>query len=391
MPGVVATDKLKPHPKNGFYFSDVTGEKYEEIKRSIATHGIRDPLKVTPDYTIISGHQRWRIAKDLGLTHVPVEVLDVDEREAEYLLIAENVERRGEAESDPMKKARIAKFLKEYWGVRDGRPKKLPQIEEEKTAKDIADAIGVSAKNLDRVLRLNELIPELQELVSLGKLGTCSAEQIAHLTPDEQRALLDALGESLTNKTFAEVKQLRRAIEEERKKREEVERSVQERIKKALIRERAEYEKMLDEAINENRLFIEQLKAEVMKKEKMLRELEEEKRRLEEELRENEQIYREAKEFKKQLRDLYSKPSDFARYVESATSLSGLHIKIEHFLKTELAPVRYSRAILDCREDKVAMENLLRLVEVVEEWCREMRALLPKNLNYIDAEVISYE
>lgn len=391
MPGMVSIDKLKPHPKNGFYFSDVSGEKYEEIKRSIATHGIRDPLKVTPDYIIISGHQRWRIAKDLGLSHVPVEVLDVDEREAEYLLIAENVERRGEAESDPMKKARIAKFLKEYWGVRGGRPKKLPPLGEEKTAKDIADAIGVSAKHLDRVLRLNELIPELQELVSLGKLGTRSAEQIAHLTPDEQRALLDSLGESLTQKTVAEMTKLRRAIEEERKKREEVERSVQERIKKALIRERAEYEKMLDEAISENRLTIERLKEEVMEKERKLRELEAEKRRLEEEMKEKEQEYRKVEDFRKRLMDLYSDPSDFTRHVESATSLSGFYVKVEHFLKTELAPVRYSRAILECRGDKVAMRNLKRLIEVVEEWCREMRTFLPENENYYDVEAIVYE
>ena len=44
----------------------------------------------------------------------------VDEWEAEYLLIAENTERRGEAETDPIKKARIANFLKEYWGVNHG-------------------------------------------------------------------------------------------------------------------------------------------------------------------------------------------------------------------------------------------------------------------------------
>lgn len=41
---------LMPHPKNTEYYSELTPEKYEEIKRSIETHGIRDPLKVLPDY-----------------------------------------------------------------------------------------------------------------------------------------------------------------------------------------------------------------------------------------------------------------------------------------------------------------------------------------------------
>src|SRR5699024_3290231 len=84
-------------------------------------YGIRDPIKITTDYTVISGHQRLRIARDIGLNKVPVEMIpDLNEQEVEYLLIAENVERRGQAETDPIKKSRIANFLKEYWGVRDG-------------------------------------------------------------------------------------------------------------------------------------------------------------------------------------------------------------------------------------------------------------------------------
>lgn len=389
MPGVVATDKLKPHPKNGFYFSDVTGEKYEEIKRSIATHGIRDPLKVTPDYIIISGHQRWRIAKDLGLSHVPVEVLDVDEREAEYLLIAENVERRGEAESDPMKKARIAKFLKEYWGIRDkGNNRKFDgQFVHQKTMKDVGDVIGESAKKAQRLLKLNDLIPEIQSLVSAGKLGTTAAEQIAYLTPDEQKALLNALGESLTQKTVAEMTQLRRAIEEERKKREEVERSVQERIRQVLNRERADWERRLREVTETNQ----RLQAEVEEKDEMLRkkdvmlqEIEQEKRRLEVEMQKKDQKYKKYEH----LEDFYTDTSDIARHIRSATSLSGLYVEIENLLKTKLAPIRYSRAILECRNDEVAMRNLRRIVEVVGEWYKEMIALLPDDQKIIDVEAM---
>lgn len=85
--GIIQINKQNPHPKNGYYFTDIGGDKYEEIKRSIDTYGIRDAIKVTTAYTIISGHQRYRIAKDLGLNEVPVEIIDVDEWEAEYLLI----------------------------------------------------------------------------------------------------------------------------------------------------------------------------------------------------------------------------------------------------------------------------------------------------------------
>jgi len=51
--------------------------------------------------------------------------MDVDEWQAEYMLIAENTEHRGEAESDPVKKGRQAVFLKEYWGVKNKGTKAL--------------------------------------------------------------------------------------------------------------------------------------------------------------------------------------------------------------------------------------------------------------------------
>nr|WP_304459568.1 ParB N-terminal domain-containing protein [Alicyclobacillus sendaiensis] len=215
--------RLKPHPKNEEYYADLTGEKYEELKRSIEVHGIRDPLKILPDGTILAGHQRYRIAKELGIEQVPVAIYDVSPEEAEYLLIADNEERRGE-DNDPMRKARRAKFLAEYWGVklkRGARNDFRQNDESPKTAKDVAEAVGVDASNLHRIMKLNDLIPELQALVSAGKLGTTSAEQLAYLSPETQRALYAALGDEITARTVAETRELRRRLEEaERRDRE---------------------------------------------------------------------------------------------------------------------------------------------------------------------------
>jgi hypothetical protein len=105
------------------------------------------------------------------------------------LLIAENVERRGQAETDTMKKARIAGFLKEYWGVKNGGDRKsVEQNAQLKTTEDISEVINESYHQTRRLLKLNDLIPELQQLVSEGKLGTTAAEQLAYLSPEVQRA-----------------------------------------------------------------------------------------------------------------------------------------------------------------------------------------------------------
>src|SRR5699024_9586809 len=131
---------------------------------------------------------------------------------------AENVERRGQAETDPIKKSRIANFLKEYWGVQRGNNQyRIPQNGESKTSKDIEEVVGVPAKHLDRDVRLNDLITELQKLVSEGKLSQTAGEQLAHLTVDNQRALLEVLGKEIEKTTVKKAKQYR---EEETKSKE---------------------------------------------------------------------------------------------------------------------------------------------------------------------------
>jgi len=246
--------RLKPHPKNVEYYADLDGEKYEELKRSIEVHGIRDPLKILPDGTILAGHQRYRIAKELGIEQVPVAIYDVSPEEAEYLLIADNEERRGE-DNDPMRKARRAKFLAEYWGIRRGGVRKSvsgsegakEQIAPLKTLDDVGAAIGEDRYTTKRLMKLNDLIPELQSLVSSGKLGTSAAEQLAYLSPEIQRSLYEALGEEIANRTFAETKELRRRLEEAERRDQET------------ARLQAELAELREQGREEDRQKIEQL------------------------------------------------------------------------------------------------------------------------------------
>lgn len=243
---LVSIQLLKIHPKNSEYYSDLSPEKYEEVKNSIRVNGIRDPLKVLPDYTIIAGHQRFKIAQELGLEKVPVVIIDVSPEEAEYLLIADNEERRQD-DNDPIKKAKRAKFLKEYWGVKNGinQYSRVPQNGEPKTSADIAETVGTTAKHLNRLLKLNDLIPELQELVSGNKLGATAAEQLAYLDTSVQQALWDTLGEEITQKTLAETKAIRQEVEIPAAEQEKTEKLEQEII---LLTENIEdAEKMIEE------------------------------------------------------------------------------------------------------------------------------------------------
>ncbi|TKI67932.1 hypothetical protein FC756_12025 [Lysinibacillus mangiferihumi] len=164
-------------------YRDLFNVLYVLLERRVQ-HSLHIFFKCTPAFTVISGHQRLRIAQDLGLSEVPVDIIDVDEWEAEYLLIAENTERRGEAESDPIKKGRIAGFMEDYWerlGIYQ-RGRGNAHNGQLKSQADVADFIGETRQTTQRLLKLNELIPQLQRLVSTGKLGTTSAEQLAYLS-----------------------------------------------------------------------------------------------------------------------------------------------------------------------------------------------------------------
>lgn len=213
---------LKPHPKNREYYSDLRDAKYEEIKRSIEAHGIRDPLKVLPDHTIIAGHRRLKIAQELGLEKVPVTIWDVPPEEAEYMLIADNEERR-QSDDDPIRKAKRAKFLKEYWGARQGKKRQNVVESSGKSLADVAEAIGEDIRTAQRLLKLNDLIEPLQSLVSVGKLSQTAAYSLAFLPSEEQKNLLNTLGESgVCGLSVTDAKELRRELETNRKQAEEL-------------------------------------------------------------------------------------------------------------------------------------------------------------------------
>ncbi|MGH4125131.1 MAG: DUF3102 domain-containing protein [Clostridium sp.] len=95
----------------------------------------------------------------------------------------------------------------------------------------------------------------------------------------------------------------------------------------------------------------------------------------------------EYKNLKNQIELLKKQKNDFSREIKAVTELSGLVVKVEDFLKKELAPVKYSRAIQEQKNDEIVQRNLKDIVGRVQDWCSEMYLLLD-NEKYIDAEVI---
>lgn len=104
----------------------------------------------------------------------------------------------------------------------------------------------------------------------------------------------------------------------------------------------------------------------------------------------NERRAEEGDKLKEELERLGTTKDDYGRAINAATELSGLVVKIEHLLKDELAPIKYSRAITEQKDNEIVQRNLEEIVGIVRNWCDEMDSYLSKN-NYIDVEVINYE
>lgn len=175
--------ELKEHPDNTEYNSGLTAREEASLKASIVESGIQEALLIQPDGTIISGHQRVRIAEVLGITEVPVRIVECTEQEAIYLLVAMNEARRGE-EKDLIKKARRIKLLYENWGIRPGR--KSAQ-DAHFSRHDVAETLKLDDSSIRRLLKLLNLIPELQIEVSNQAIGLIAGNKIAALDKEAQR------------------------------------------------------------------------------------------------------------------------------------------------------------------------------------------------------------
>jgi ParB family chromosome partitioning protein len=214
---------LKPHPKNKEYYPDTLPENlWNELVRDIRENGVINPLIITPDYTVLAGHLRLEAAQQAGLTHVPVVIRDVDpdSDEAVELFIKDNLLRR---QLNDMQVARLVRALKEKHGVKRGRPNNGNNniIKQDK----MSELIGLNEKQLRRLDKLNDLIPELQSLIESGKLGTTAAYELAFLTPETQKQLLAVYGESISDLKQFETKELRKKIEEKEQLEKELEKA----------------------------------------------------------------------------------------------------------------------------------------------------------------------
>lgn len=211
---MMSVEKLIPHPKNNYFFDDIKDEPWFAFIDSIQTSGVIEPIIATQDNVIVSGHQRVRACKELGIKEVAVEVRHYDsEDEILKQLIETNICQRGIGNVNAVKMGRCLKELERIEGIRNGGNRGNQytvadghNVQLAKTQDDLAQELGMSKRQMNRFKSLTELVPELQDAVETGTItATTAYGLVKKLSPDEQKQLAEKLSGSDKKRSFSEV------------------------------------------------------------------------------------------------------------------------------------------------------------------------------------------
>ena len=190
---------LSPHPKNNYYFDDVSGDKWNEFLESIRKNGVREQIIVTDDMVIVSGHQRVRACKELGIQVIDAKIEHYNsDNDVIRDLIEINTKQRGVISDSEIKIGRRIKFLEEYYGIQHGNNQHTERSGHNVNSKsqdDLAEELEMSKRQMARYKSLTDLIPELQDAVESGQItATTAMGFVKKLSPEEQKKLADAIG-----------------------------------------------------------------------------------------------------------------------------------------------------------------------------------------------------
>jgi len=190
----IELEKLLPFQNHPFQVKD--DEQMLMITESIRNVGVLVPAIARPlddgYYELISGHRRKYACELAGIPSLPVIVRDVDRDTATIMMVDSNFQREKILPSERAKAYKMKLEAIKRQGARtDLTSDQVGQKLERKSSRDlIAENSPDSSTQIQRYLRLNELIPEMLQLVDEGRIALTPATELSFLTKEEQSLLL---------------------------------------------------------------------------------------------------------------------------------------------------------------------------------------------------------
>ena len=206
------------HPFEGHPFKVLDDELMEQTVESIKQIGIVSPLIVRTDpeggYEILSGHRRLHAAELAGLETVPVIVKEMDDDAAVIFMVDSNLQRENIL---PSERAFSYKMKLEAMRRTAGRPSKenVSQVGTQKRSDQImAEEIGESRNQIQRFIRLTNLIPEILAMVDEKKIAFNPAVELSYLKSEEQKDFLEAMDYAQASPSLSQAQRLKKLSQE---------------------------------------------------------------------------------------------------------------------------------------------------------------------------------
>ena len=207
------------HPFTNHPFKVLDDEAMTRTVESIAQYGVLAPLIARPrsdgdGYEIISGHRRQYAAKLAGLDTLPVIVRQMSDDAAVILMVDSNLQREHIL---PSERALAYKMKLDAMRRTSGRPSKenVSQIGTQKRSDQImAEELGESRNQIQRFIRLTNLVPELLDMVDEKKISFNPAVELSYLDESQQRDFLEAMQDTQNAPSVSQAQQLKKMAQQ---------------------------------------------------------------------------------------------------------------------------------------------------------------------------------
>lgn len=205
------------HPFEGHPFKVLDDELMEQTVESIKQIGVVSPLIVRPDpeggYEILSGHRRLHAAQLAGLETVPVIVKEMDDDAAIIFMVDSNLQRENILPSERAFSYKMKLEAMKHQGQRGDLTS--DQVGQKSWAvNQLADDANESKTQVQRFIRLTNLIPEILDMVDEKKIAFNPAVELSYLKPSEQKKFLEAMDYAQASPSLSRAQRLKKLSQE---------------------------------------------------------------------------------------------------------------------------------------------------------------------------------
>jgi len=205
-------EQIRPFDNHPFQVND-DDELMQQTIDSIMQVGVLNPVIVRPmedgGYQMVSGHRRLRACELAGIETIPAIARELNDYEAVHLMVDSNIQRENILPSERAKAYRMKMDALKHQGK--AAEQTSSQIGTKlRTDEQIAREVGSSRNQVQRFIRLTELLPELLDMVDRKEIAFSPAVELSYLKEEEQRLFLEAMDYSQATPSLSQAQRIKK-------------------------------------------------------------------------------------------------------------------------------------------------------------------------------------